>query len=71
MSGPAREADKTAVALLLLSRTDPAAVDELLGALSVDELLDVGRWLSRVLSARCGWSSEAMQEWRLREELKV
>jgi hypothetical protein len=71
VNAPAPNADKTAVALLLLSRTDPAAVDELLGGLSVDELLDVGRWLSRVLSARCGWSSETMTAWRLREELKV
>jgi hypothetical protein len=69
VSVPSREAGKTAVALLLLARTDQAAVDELLGTLSADELLDLGRWLTLVLSDRCGWATETMQGWRLREEL--
>ncbi len=69
MSVPSREAGKTAVALLLLARSDQAAVDELLGTLSADELRDLGHWLALVLSGRCGWSDAVLQEWRLREEL--
>jgi hypothetical protein len=64
-----REAARTAVALLLLARSDPDAVDELLGTLPPDELLDLGRWLTLVLSARCGWSTETMAIWRLNQEL--
>lgn len=69
MNGPAPKASRTAVALLLLARTDSSAVDELLGGLPTDELCALGHWLTLVLSDRCGWSTEAMQEWRLREEL--
>jgi hypothetical protein len=64
-----REAARTAVVLLLLARSDPDAVDELLGTLPPGELLDLARWLSLVLSARCGWSTGLMREWRMREEL--
>jgi len=69
VSVPDRKAGRTAVALLLLARSDPSAVDELLKTLGTDELLDLGRWLTLVLSARCGWGIEAMAAWRLREEL--
>jgi hypothetical protein len=69
MSVPTPEAGWTAMALLLLNRTDQTAADELLTKLSTAELLDVSRWLSRVLSARCGWSTEAMATWRLQQEL--
>jgi hypothetical protein len=71
MSGSERETARTAIALLLLARSDPSAVDELLSGLPPDELLDLGRWLSRVLSARCGWSTEVMAAWRYHEELTV
>jgi hypothetical protein len=69
MSVPEQETMRTAVALLLLARSDPSAVDELLVGLSADELRDLGRWLTQVLSARCGWSTETMAMWRLNQEL--
>jgi hypothetical protein len=69
VSAPEREAARTAISLLLLARSDPDAVDELLGTLPPDELLDLGRWLTLVLSARCGWSTETMAIWRLNQEL--
>jgi hypothetical protein len=69
VSVPDRETTRTGIALLLLARTDPSAVDELLATLPAGELLDLGRWLALVLSDRCGWSTETMQGWRLREEL--
>jgi hypothetical protein len=69
VSVPERETAQTAIALLLLARSDPSAVDELLVSLSADELRDLGRWLSRVLSARCSWSTETMAMWRLNQEL--
>jgi hypothetical protein len=69
MSAPGRETARTAISLLLLARSDPDAVDELLGTLPPGELLDLARWLGLVLSARCGWDSELLSKWRLREEL--
>jgi hypothetical protein len=69
VSAPDPKVGRTAVALLLLARSDPDAVDELLAALPPGELLDVGRWLTLVLSGRCGWSTETMATWRLKQEL--
>ena len=69
MSDWERETSRTAIALLLLARSDPSAVDELLVSLSADELRDLGRWLSLALAARCGWPTELMAAWRLKQEL--